>query len=103
HILRSMWARVDDPDPRGALRRLEAIELQSGVDLLEDLPELIADRAARHILSLPWTHWRYPFGANRERDRRVYDEWRAPEALPAADPALQIKRRDRGPATRRDD
>ena len=86
-----MWARVADPDPATALRRLEAIELESGVDLLEDLPELIAHRAARHILSLPWTHWRYPFGANRERDSRAYEAWRKPEALPAADPALQIK------------
>lgn len=91
HILRSMWARVADPDPAAALRRLEAIELESGVNLLEDLPELIADRAARHILSLPWTHWRYPFGANRARDIRAYDTWRKPEALAAADPDLQIK------------
>lgn len=91
HILRSMWARVAEPDPTAALRRLEAIELESGIALLEDLPELIADRAARHILSLPWTHWRYPFGANRERDLRAYEAWREPRALPAADPALQIK------------
>lgn len=91
HILRSMWARVAEPDPAAALRRLDAIELESGMNLLEDLPELIADRAARHILSLPWTHWRYPLGANRGRDSRAYEAWREPEALPAADPALQIK------------
>ena len=91
HVLRSMWARVAEPDPAASLRRLETIELETGVDLLADLPELIADRAARHILSLPWTYWRYPFGANRGREDRAYEAWREPEALAAADPGLQIK------------
>ena len=91
HVLRSMWTRLHDPEPAAALARLQAIRLESGPNLLDDLPELIADRAARHILSLPWTHWRYPRGAHRRREALAYETWERPEALPAADPALQIK------------
>jgi len=91
HILRSMWTRLHDPRYIEALRRLETIELERGPGLLDDLPELIAHRAARHILSLPWTHWRYPLGANRRREERAYEDRPPPTARPAADPALQIK------------
>ncbi|MGD8496684.1 MAG: hypothetical protein PVF05_10865 [Gemmatimonadales bacterium] len=91
HVLRSMWTRFHDPAAADALRRLERIELERGPGLLDDLPELIAHRAARHILSLPWTHWRYPLGANRRREERVYEDRPSPTARPAADPALQIK------------
>jgi len=91
HILRSMWTRFHDPRAADALRRLEEIELERGPGLLDDLPELIAHRAARHILSLPWTHWRYPLGANRRREERIYEDPRRPGARPAADPTLQIK------------
>jgi len=91
HVLRSMWTRLHEPDPAAALARLAAIRLRRGPDLLADLPELIADRAARHILSLPWTHWRYPLGAQRGRESLAYESWERPEALAAADPALQIK------------
>ena len=91
HVLRSMWTRLHEPEPAAALARLQTIRLESGPNLLDDLPELIADRAARHILSLPWTHWRYPLGAQRRREALAYETWDRPEALPAADPALQIK------------
>lgn len=91
HVLRSMWTRLFDPDPVGAHVRLQAIKLERGPDLLEDLPELIADRAARHILALPWTHWRYPLGANRSHEALAYEVWQPPAAEAAADPALQIK------------
>ena len=94
HILRSMWTRFHDPGAAEALRRLETIELERGPGLLDDLPELIADRAARHILSLPWTHWRYPLGASRRREERRYEGRQQPAPLPAADPALQIKLAD---------
>lgn len=91
HVLRSLWNRLEESDPVTPLAKLQAIRLRRGPDLLEDLPELIAPRAARHILSLPWTHWRYPLGANRRREILAYETWERPEPLPAADPALQIK------------
>jgi hypothetical protein len=91
HLVRSMWTRSREPDIEAALARLDEVKLARGPDVLDDLPELIADRAARHILSLPWTHWRYPLGANRRRDARVYERRGPADPLGAADPALQIK------------
>ncbi|MFQ5530906.1 MAG: hypothetical protein ACE5FP_11245, partial [Gemmatimonadota bacterium] len=91
HLLRSMWTRSREPDVEAALARLDEVKLARGPDVLDDLPELIADRAARHILSLPWTHWRYPLGANRRREPRVYEPQGTADPHPAADPALQIK------------
>jgi hypothetical protein len=96
HLIRSMWARAREPDIEAALARLDEIKLARGPDLLDDLPELIADRAARHILSLPWTHWRYPLGANRRLEPRIYAPQGASDPYPAADPALQIKCNDDG-------
>lgn len=96
HLIHSMWARAREPDIEAALARLDEIKLARGPDLLDDLPELIADRAARHILSLPWTHWRYPLGANRRLEPRIYAQQGASDPYPAADPALQIKCNDDG-------
>lgn len=96
HLIRSIWARAREPDIDTALARLDDVRLARGPDLLDDLPELIANRAARHILSLPWTHWRYPLGANRSREPRVYASHGASEPYSAADPALQIKHNDGG-------
>ena len=95
-LIRSMWAQSREPDIEAALARLDEVKLTRGPDLLDDLPELIADRAARHILSLPWTHWRYPLGANRRREPRIYALQGQSDPCPAADPALQIKCNDDG-------
>ncbi len=91
HLLRSMWSQTHEPDVDRALARLDEVRLERGPDLLDDLPELIAHRAARHILSQPWTHWRYPLGANRRSEPRIYAPSGATEPYAAADPALQIK------------
>jgi hypothetical protein len=91
HLLRSMWTSPRDPGTDRALERLVETRLSGAADLIEDLPELIVERAARHLVSLPWTFWRYPLGANRSRRSRSYENRRDDEALPAADPALQIK------------
>ena len=97
HLIRSLWAQTREPDIEAALARLDEVKLARGPDLLDDLPELIANRAARHILSLPWTHWRYPLGANRRREPRIYASHGAADPYSAADPALQIKCNDGGP------
>ena len=94
HLIRSMWTRSREPDVEAALARLDEVKLARGPDVLDDLPELIADRAARHILSLPWTHWRYPLGANRRRELRVYESRGMADLHAAAEPALQIKLND---------
>lgn len=98
HLIRSMWAQSREPHLEAALARLDEVKLARGPDLLDDLPELIADRAARHILSLPWTHWRYPLGANRRHEPRIYAPRRQSDPYAAADPALQVKcKHDGGP------
>jgi len=98
HLIRSMWAQSREPNIHAALARLDEVKLARGPDLLDDLPELIANRAARHILSLPWTHWRYPLGANRRREPRIYAPHGPSAPYFAADPALQIKcNQDGGP------
>lgn len=91
HLLRSMWTTTREPGAARARERLEEIRLAGASDLFEDLPELLVDRAARHLVSLPWTFWRYPLGANRNRRWRAYEERSSDAALPAADPAMQIK------------
>jgi hypothetical protein len=91
HILRSMWTTTSEPGAERALERLAEVRLAGAADLFEDLPELIVERAARHLVSLPWTFWRYPLGANRNRGWRAYEDRPTDAALPAADPAMQIK------------
>ncbi|MFQ5747504.1 MAG: hypothetical protein ACE5HF_09850 [Gemmatimonadota bacterium] len=91
HVVRGLWRRARDRDVDGLMRTLERMEIHEGVDVLEDVPEVFAKAAARHLLAQPWRYWRYPLGATRRRERRAYEP-DVPEEPPlAADPALQIK------------
>jgi hypothetical protein len=92
HLLRALWKQARDDQVGDAMAALARLRLAAGPDLLEDVPEAFEDRAARHLLSQPWQYWRYPLGANRRRERRLYEGPLPKEAEPAADPDLQIKR-----------
>jgi hypothetical protein len=100
HIGRSLWKRVRDDDVARPMMALHRIRLERGLDLLGDLPELIMRRAEKRLLEEPWTYWRYPLGAYRRRDLRLYEPLSTAEPPPAADPSLQIKASVRGPGPR---
>lgn len=91
HLARALWSRGprDRVEPR--LRALDAAKVRSGVGVLEDIPEAVAHLTARHMLSQPWTYWRYPLGAQRRREPRLYDREMSGEPPSAADPDLQVK------------
>ena len=59
--------------------------------MLADVPEVIASLTERHILSIPWRFWRYPLGAQRRREPRVYEGRAHEDGLLKADRELQIK------------
>jgi hypothetical protein len=92
HVLGSLWKRVADEQTRQPMRALERIRMETGVDVLGDLPEIIAPLAARKLLSQPWRYWRYPLGVARRREHRLYENENLPRERPlAAPPDLQIK------------
>ncbi|MGH7541101.1 MAG: hypothetical protein ACRELC_08890 [Gemmatimonadota bacterium] len=91
HLLSGLLARGRRDDPDDYLPALDALRIARGVEILDDIPEAIVPFTARHLLRIPWRYWRYPLGAHRRRDRRLYEEWRPEAAPPAADPELQIK------------
>jgi hypothetical protein len=91
HVVKGLWKHARDDEVDTALRALDRVQVRRGVDLLEDVPELFAHLTAKHLLSQPWRYWRYPAGANRRHDRRLYETGDPPGAAPAADPELQIK------------
>jgi hypothetical protein len=91
HIFRALWKHAKDDEKDAALEALERVEVRERVDLLEDVPELIAHLAAKKMLSQPWRYWRYPLGANRRREIRAYETGDPPGPPLASDPALQIK------------
>ena len=91
HLLRALRERRDDPRAREARKRLEALRLTRGVNVLGDLPEVIAPMTADRLLSLPWSYWRYPLGAASRRQPRLYGELPDPAPPAASDRTLQIK------------
>ncbi len=91
HVGRSLWKRVKDDDLAAPLMALHRIQLDTGLDLLGDLPEVIIRRAEERLLEEPWTYWRYPLGAARRRSLHLYEPLATGQPPPAADPALQIK------------
>lgn len=94
HLARSLFSRIRRHDPEPYRRRLDRLRLSHGVDVLEDVPELVAHLTARYLLSQPWRYWRYPLGANRRREARLYDSLSTEAAPLAADPELQIKQEE---------
>jgi hypothetical protein len=91
HVGRSLWKRVRDDDVAEPSMALHRIRLERGLDLLGDLPELLMHRAEKRLLEKQWTFWRYPLGAYRRRELRLYEPLGVAEPSPAADLSLQIK------------
>ncbi|MEJ2343664.1 MAG: hypothetical protein P8Y10_15885 [Gemmatimonadales bacterium] len=91
HVLRSMWKQPRDRQVAAHERELYRLRVHEGLDLLEDVPEVVERWAARQMLSQPWRYWRYPLGAATRRESRLYEKQLEREVPPAADPALQIK------------
>ncbi len=91
HLLNSLfsWRRGDDPGDY--LPALDRLRIQTGREVLGDLPEVIAPLVSRQLLATPWRYWRYPWGAQRQRPPRVYDAGGARRPPPAADKSMQIK------------
>ncbi|MFQ5689191.1 MAG: hypothetical protein ACE5HQ_02840 [Gemmatimonadota bacterium] len=91
HLASALFKRGAGDEVEECLHSLDELKLRSGADVLEDIPEAFAGLAARHMLSLPWRYWRYPLGAQRKRERRLYETVRSEAAPLAADRDLQIK------------
>jgi hypothetical protein len=91
HLLSGLFKRGRRDDPDDYLPTLDMLRLRLGRGILDDIPEAIVSFAARHMLAIPWRYWRYPLGAQRRWDRRLYEERRSQEPPPASDPELQIK------------
>jgi len=96
YAVRGLWRRARNDDPDDYLPALNQARVREGVDLLEDVPEFVAGLTARHLLRQPWKYWRYPYGAGRRREQRLYSsDVKAGPPL-AADPGLQVKTKERG-------
>jgi hypothetical protein len=97
HVARSLWKRVKDDSVEEPLAALHRFRVEHGLDLLGDLPEFIIRRAEERLIEEPWTYWRYPLGASRRREPRVYAPPSVADPPPIADPALQVKAPAGGP------
>jgi hypothetical protein len=73
------------------MRALATLRLERGLDLLGDIPEFISRKTGERLVQEPWTYWRYPLGAARRREPRVYDSVRVEPPPAAAERSLQIK------------
>jgi len=91
HVLSGLFRRGPRDDAIAYLPELDRIRLARGEAVLADVPEAIASLTARQILAIPWRFWRYPLGAQRRREPRIYDGAAVEDASLRADRALQIK------------
>lgn len=91
HVATALWRRAEEDDIERYLDAIDHARVRTGIDILADLPEFIARRAARHLVTQPWRYWRYPLGAATRRERRLYGMPVDTPPPPLADPALQIK------------
>ena len=91
HVLSGLFRRGSRDDAAAYLSEMDRLRLERGTGVLADLPEAVVSLAARHILSTPWTFWRYPLGAHRRRERRLYGDDGTDIGAPKADPELQVK------------
>jgi hypothetical protein len=90
-LIRALRHRIHHvPDPED-LVALDRMRLRFGRDVLGDVPEFMARRVSRHLMSQPWRYWRYPLGAATREEARLYGLEEPIVPPPAADPELQIK------------
>jgi hypothetical protein len=78
--------------PEKYAHNLDMFELQGG-RLLHDMPEHFRMAGVKRLLSMPWTYWRFPHGANASRKSFVYGDSNNAdsEPEPASDRRFQIK------------
>lgn len=89
-LLSSLRVRMsrDNPKPyRNVVRRLRL----GGPDFFEDIPEHLRGYALRQLVSIPWTFWRYPRGANSGVRRYLYAGARDAVPPSVCEPTLQFK------------
>ncbi|MCG8469295.1 MAG: hypothetical protein MJB57_13990 [Gemmatimonadetes bacterium] len=91
HLMSALFARRRRDDPDDYIPALDRLRIDTGREILGDLPEVIAHLTARVMLASPWRYWRYPLGAQRRRERRLYDAQPDEGPPPASDPRMQIK------------
>jgi len=91
HLLSGLFRRGPRDDPSPYLSALDRVRLKLGDGVLSDVPEAIASLTARQILAVPWRFWRYPLGAQRRREPRIYGRRGVEGGLTRADRELQIK------------
>jgi len=91
HLASSLFARRRRDDPDDYVPALDRLRIETGREILGDIPEFIAHLSAREMLATPWCYWRYPLGAQRRREQRLYDGKGHGELPPASDPRMQIK------------
>ena len=91
HLARALFRRGHRDPTEGSIRALDMLRIRRGAGILDDLPEAVTPLVARHLVAQPWAYWRYPLGAHRRWERRLYEERPDRSPPPAADPELQIK------------
>jgi hypothetical protein len=70
-ILSAIVRKRRTENPEKYTQNLEMFEIQGG-EFLDDVPEHFRMAAARRLLSLPWTYWRFPRGAKAAKTVFVY-------------------------------
>ncbi|MFQ5678332.1 MAG: hypothetical protein ACE5HP_02625 [Gemmatimonadota bacterium] len=94
HLMNALWSRRPRDPSEPYLRRLDRLKVDRGEGVLDDIPEAAVGWAARQMLRRPWSYWRYPLGASRRREPRLYGREARQPPVRAADPGLQIKAPD---------
>jgi hypothetical protein len=90
-LIGGLWSRASVTPTSEELNNLERLRIILGRDVLADVPEILVRRVSRHLMSQPWSYWRYPLGAATRLDPRLYGSAREDPPPPAADASLQIK------------
>ena len=94
HLANALFKRGQRDDPDRYLPRLDRLKVRRGSGILDDMPEAFVGLASRQMLAMPWRYWRYPLGAHRRREPRLYEVDDVAEPPLASDPGLQIKERE---------
>jgi hypothetical protein len=89
-LLAALWGGAQRDRFGLVAERLEELEVD-GTELFLDVPEHLRHFVQRHIVTMPWTYWRYPKGARSSARRFVYGTMEDGDGEVASDPACQIK------------
>lgn len=89
-LARSLRFQVQHDHPhdyRDAVRRLRL----AGADFIRDIPEYLHWFALNRLLSMPWSYWRFPRGANAAASAYLYGGGAKPNSVHPNEPRLQFK------------